>query len=98
MRAGSVARPAPSVPVTVRYSADTEPDRFDAEREDRHHIAFGGGRHFCLGAHLAQVEAQEAFRALLARLSTLRLAEAGYRRASVPSFRGFETLCVEAGD
>lgn len=37
-----------------------QPDTFDIEREDTHHQSFGGGRHLCLGAHLARIEAQEA--------------------------------------
>jgi len=75
-------------------AAYPEPDVFDIEREDRHHIAFGGGRHYCLGAHLAQIEAQEAFRALLARFPSLEPAPGGHRYAMTPSFRGFEELWV----
>jgi cytochrome P450 len=75
-----------------------EPDVFDIEREDRHHIAFGGGRHFCLGAHLAQIEAQEAFRSLLARFPRLEIATGGFRYGAMPSFRGFEELWVKAVD
>jgi len=37
-----------------------EPDRFDVERDATGHLAFGGGTHMCLGAHLARMEAQEA--------------------------------------
>jgi hypothetical protein len=73
-----------------------DPDVFDVEREDTHHHAFGGGRHFCLGSHLARLEAQEAIRALLGRFPDLRLAERGFRYAGTPSFRGFETLWIGA--
>lgn len=75
-------------------AAYPDPDAFDVEREDTHHHAFGGGRHFCLGAHLARLEAEETFRALLGRFSSLRLADAGFRYAATPSFRGFETLWI----
>jgi len=52
-----------------------DPDRFDVERRDaREHLAFGGGTHLCLGAHLARMEAQEAIGALVARTSELALA------------------------
>ncbi len=71
-----------------------EPDRFDVERQGIQHLSFGGGRHFCLGAHLARIEAQEAVRAILDRFGKLTLAEAGYRYGATPSFRGFEVLWV----
>jgi cytochrome P450 len=44
-----------------------EADRFDVARAPRH-LAFGHGVHFCLGAHLARLEARVAFEELLARL------------------------------
>jgi cytochrome P450 len=50
-----------------------EPDRFDIEREDIAHLAFGGGPHFCLGSHLAQLEAQVAIGSLVRRFDALRL-------------------------
>ena len=72
-----------------------DPDRFDIEREDTHHQAFGGGRHFCLGAHLARLEAEEALSALLGRFDELKLGADGYRYAAVPGFRGCEQLWLE---
>ena len=43
-----------------------DPDRYDPWRaEPRDHTAFGFGRHFCLGAALARLEARTALRALL---------------------------------
>ena len=38
------------------------------------HMGFGFGAHHCLGAQLARIELQEAFRGLLSRLPGLRLA------------------------
>jgi cytochrome P450 len=49
------------------------PDRFDIRRANaRLHLAFARGPHFCLGAHLAGLEAQAAVRAV-ATLPGLRL-------------------------
>jgi cytochrome P450 len=45
-----------------------QPEQFDIARKPNNHIAFGGpGPHFCLGAHLARLELNVAFRMLYAR-------------------------------
>ncbi|MGA8730937.1 MAG: cytochrome P450 [Terracidiphilus sp.] len=50
------------------------PDRFDIERQNNKHVAFGMGIHFCVGAGLARTEAQEVFKAIMERLPVIRLA------------------------
>src|SRR5207302_10471686 len=45
-----------------------EPDRFDIHRPIDEHMAFGFGRPFCLGSHLARVEATTALNAIFDRL------------------------------
>src|SRR5437667_123872 len=50
-----------------------EPDRFDIARRPNDHLAFGGGPHFCLGAHLAKLEGEIAIASLVTRFADLRL-------------------------
>ena len=50
-----------------------DPDRFDIHRRADDHLAFGLGKHFCLGYHLARLEVQTAIHAVLDRLPNLRL-------------------------
>ncbi|HEX3191593.1 MAG TPA: cytochrome P450 [Streptosporangiaceae bacterium] len=58
-----------------------DPDVFDVRRASAgRHLAFAHGPHFCLGAHLARLEAQVAVETLLARLPRLRL-DPGYPSA-----------------
>lgn len=71
-----------------------DPDRFDIERGDSEHFSFGGGAHFCLGAHLARLEAQEAIRALVARFPRLENVPGGARWKQVPGFRGMSEFRV----
>jgi cytochrome P450 len=52
-----------------------DPFRLDVTRANASsHLAFGFGRHFCLGAHLARMEIRSIFRELLSRLDQLELA------------------------
>jgi cytochrome P450 len=52
-----------------------DPDRFDITRRPQRmlHMSFGGGRHTCLGLHIARAELQEGLRCLSQRLTALEL-------------------------
>ncbi len=53
----------------------SDPFRLDVTRANAaSHLAFGFGRHFCLGAHLARMEVRAIFRELLGRLDHVELA------------------------
>jgi len=74
-----------------------EPERLDLGRAPNRHLAFGYGIHFCLGAALARLEAQIAFRTLLARAPALRLAEGEPTWKPQVFFHGLERLWLELG-
>ena len=53
-----------------------QPDDVDLDRENiRRHIAFGRGRHHCVGAPLGRAEGVVAFETLLERLPSWRIAD-----------------------
>ena len=58
-----------------------DPDRFDITRERRRHMAFGLGTHFCLGAPMARLETEIAFKTLIGVLPNLSLISEGERIA-----------------
>jgi cytochrome P450 len=69
-----------------------DPGTFDVTRANAsEHVAFSGGRHFCLGAALARMEGEVGLRRLFDRYPDLRL-EPGARRRSTRILRGFATL------
>lgn len=50
-----------------------EPFRFDIRREPNDHLAFGTGRHVCLGASLARLEVRVFFEELLRRVASVEV-------------------------
>ena len=80
MAIGEVTIPASEqvIPLFATANRDpsvfVDPHRFDVTRDAGNHLSFGAGVHHCLGAQLARVELQEAFRGLIGRLPGLRLA------------------------
>jgi cytochrome P450 len=73
-----------------------EPTRFRLDRDgEPEHLAFSGGIHYCLGAPLARLEGEVAFRGLAERLPDLRLARPLRRRSGL-TLRGYESLPVSS--
>ncbi|GHH21547.1 cytochrome P450 [Streptomyces rubradiris] len=102
---GGVTIPAGSVVFLAFAAANRDPERFtDADTFDfgqprREHLAFGGGLHNCIGKHLARLETEVAFHALIERCPDLRVVMPRERmewKAS-PTFRGLRNLTVGPG-
>jgi cytochrome P450 len=55
-------------------------------------VSFGSGAHFCLGAHLARMEARVALRELLKRIRGYQVDEANAVRVHSSNVRGFAHL------
>jgi cytochrome P450 len=71
-----------------------QPARFRLDREgEPEHLAFSGGIHYCLGAPLARVEGEVAFRVLAQRLPDLRLDARPRRRPGI-TLRGYASMPV----
>jgi cytochrome P450 len=69
-------------------------DRFDIARRPNFHVGFGQGPHFCIGAHLAKLEARVFFEELVARYTTFRVHGRPERLASF-WFAGTTKLIAE---
>ena len=71
-----------------------KPDRFDITREGAPAmLTFGGGIHYCLGAHLARIELAEALTTMARRMPNIRCAGAG----SVEAVGGHHRSDLPAG-
>jgi cytochrome P450 len=58
-------------------------------------LSFGSGAHFCLGAHLARMEARVALTELFARIDGYEVDAAGAVRVHSSNVRGFASLPIE---
>jgi cytochrome P450 len=78
-----------------------DPERFDIMRTPKHHLGFGHGAHFCVGAPLARLQGRLAFSALLRRLPGFELAVAPEELvwlADSSLSRGLEALPLRLGE
>jgi cytochrome P450 len=72
-----------------------DPDRYDLDRDTSGQISFGAGRHYCLGANLARLEARVALTEFFRLVSAFEVDEAGAQRVHSANVRGFTTLPVK---
>ena len=69
-------------------------DRFDVHRKIDHHLAFGYGLHFCLGAALARLEGRVALDEVLQRFPSWEVDWDNAVQARTSTVRGWERLPV----
>lgn len=75
-----------------------EPDRFHIERKDgAHHLAFGLGKHACIGGSLVRMEFSAALRKLFDGSRPLRLANKKLTWAARPGHRWPVEVQLEIG-
>lgn len=97
---GGVPVPPGQVAVPVFAAANRDPAAFDApdelrlDRTPNPHLAFGHGRHLCLGAPLARVELVTALEVLLRQVPGLDLADPAPRWRRGMFVRGLTALPV----
>jgi cytochrome P450 len=73
-----------------------DPDEFVLGRAELQHLGFGHGVHFCLGAHLARLEARVAFEELLSASPSFRLDDEQTLTIKPGwSIRGYKSVFVE---
>jgi cytochrome P450 len=73
----------------------SRPDEYDITRDDdelARILSFGGGRHFCLGANLARLEARVALTALVERVRSVEVEHDRCVRVHSVNVRGFASV------
>jgi cytochrome P450 len=75
-------------------SAFSAPEQLDVGRVDNPHLSFAAGHHFCLGASLARIEAQEGLRVLFEMHPNMQLASETFSWRAHTVLRGLNALPV----
>jgi cytochrome P450 len=68
------------------------PDRYDLDRDTSKLVSFGSGRHFCLGAPLARLEARTGLEELMKRVTDYEVDAEHAQRVHSINVRGFASL------
>ncbi len=69
-----------------------DPDRYDLDRDTKALVSFGNGRHFCMGAPLARLEARIALGELVSRVADYDVDPSGVQRVHSINVRGLAAL------
>jgi len=71
-----------------------DPNRFDVRRQMQHHVSFGYGIHFCVGAALARMEGRIALEETLRRFPTWDVDRDHVTRQHTSTVRGYSEVRV----
>lgn len=72
-----------------------DPDAIKIDRVDVQHLSFGGGRHFCIGAPLAKLEARIGLEGLARRFPNMELIDQQVEREPNLLFPGIKSMRVK---
>jgi cytochrome P450 len=67
-------------------------DRYDLDRDTSRLVSFGSGRHFCMGAPMARLEARIGLTELVDRVATYEVDPGGVERVHSINVRGLASL------
>ena len=74
--------------------AFADPDRFDVRRQSDHHVSFGYGIHFCVGAALARMEGRIALEEVFGRYPEWEVDKDRAKRLHTSTVRGWAEVPV----